>query len=225
VTDTTVARETDRGPVAAILTIVSVTLHTMDELPVLQEEPPLRADAARNRDKVLAAAEKLFAESTPDCVTMDAVAAEAGVGKGTLFRGFGDRAGLVMALLQEHERRLQEDLIRGPAPLGPGAPAIERLIAFGRRLLKHLAQHGALIAAADGRLDRYRAGPFAVYRVHVGLLVREAAADADWEYLTDTLLASLVATHVNYMRNVRGMSTERLAAGWEDLVRRLLSCR
>jgi AcrR family transcriptional regulator len=204
---------------------VSVTVPTVEELPVLQEEPPLRADAARNRDKVLAAAEKLFAERSADCVTMDAVAAEAGVGKGTLFRGFGDRAGLVLALLQEHERRLQEDIIRGPAPLGPGASAIERLIAFGERLLRHMAQHGDLIVAAEGKLDRYRTGPFSVYRAHVGLLVREAVPDADWEYLTDTLLASLVATHVNYMRRVRGMSDERLAVGWADLVHRLLSPR
>ena len=98
---------------------MSVTVPTVEELPVLQDEPPLRADAARNRDKVLAAAEKLFAARSADCVTMDAVAGEAGVGKGTLFRGFGDRAGLVLALLTEHERRLQEDLIRGPAPRLP----------------------------------------------------------------------------------------------------------
>jgi AcrR family transcriptional regulator len=199
-------------------------LHTVEELPVLQDEPPLRADAARNRDKVLAAAEKLFAEHSADCVTMDAVAAAAGVGKGTLFRGFGDRAGLVMALLQEHERRLQEDLIRGPAPLGPGAPPVERLIAFGERLIAHMAQHGDLIAAAEGRLDRYRTGPFTVYRAHVALLVREAAPDADWEYLTDTLLASLVAAHVNYMLRARGMTVERLTTGWAELVRRLFSC-
>jgi AcrR family transcriptional regulator len=202
---------------------VSVTVPTVEELPVLQDEPPLRADAARNRDKVLAAAEKLFAERSADCVTMDAVAAEAGVGKGTLFRGFGDRAGLVLALLTEHERRLQEDLIRGPAPLGPGAPPVERLIAFGERLIKHMAQHGDLIAAAEGRLDRYRSGPFMVYHAHVAMLVREAAPDDDWEYLTDTLLASLVAAHLAYMRRVRGMSDERLAAGWADLVGRLFS--
>ena len=65
---------------------MSVTFPTVELLPVIQDEPPLRADAARNRDKVLVAAEKLFAERSADCVTMDAVAAEAGVGKGTLFR-------------------------------------------------------------------------------------------------------------------------------------------
>jgi AcrR family transcriptional regulator len=195
----------------------------MDELPVIQEEVPLRADAARNRDKVLAAAERLFAEHGPDCVSMDAVAAEAGVGKGTLFRGFGDRSGLVLALLTEQERRLQEDIIRGPAPLGPGAPPVERLIAFGERLFEHFAQHGALIAAAESSVGvRYRSGPFAVYRTHVTMLVREAAPHADWEYLADALMASLRADHVGYLRNVRQLPEERLAAGWADLVTRLL---
>jgi hypothetical protein len=129
----------------------------------------------------------------------------------------------VLAVLQEHETRLQEEMIRGPAPLGPGAPPVERLIAFGHRLLKHLAQHGELIAAAEGRLDRYRSGPFNVYRTHVAMLVREALPDADWEYLTDTLLACLTATHVSYMRRAHGMSDERLAAGWADVVRRVVS--
>ena len=55
-------------------------------------------------DKVLAAAERLFAERGPCSVSMDAVAAAAGVGKGTLFRRFGDRAGLVQAVLSERER-------------------------------------------------------------------------------------------------------------------------
>ena len=202
---------------------MSVTVSTpMDELPVIQEEIPLRADAARNRDKVLAAAERLFAEHGPDCVSMDAVAAEAGVGKGTLFRGFGDRAGLVLALLTEQERRLQEDIIRGPAPLGPGAPPVDRLIAFGERLFEHFAQHGALIAAAEKGAIRYRSAPFAFYRMHVQVLVREAAPDADWEYLADALMASLRADHVAYLRAVREMSEERVAAGWADLVRRVL---
>jgi AcrR family transcriptional regulator len=202
---------------------MSVTFSTVYELPVIQEEPPLRADAARNRDKVLAAAEKLFALHGPTCVSMDAVAAEAGVGKGTLFRGFGDRAGLVFALLTEQERRLQEDIIRGPAPLGPGAPPVERLIAFGERLLSHHADYGEVIAAAEAAGARYRSPPFAFYRTHVSVLVRDAAPDADWEYLTDVLLAALGAEHLDYLRRVREMDEARVAAGWADLARRLLS--
>jgi AcrR family transcriptional regulator len=204
--------------------VVSVTVgNHVQELPVIQEEVSLRADAARNRDKVLAAAERLFAKHGPSCVSMDAVAAEAGVGKGTLFRGFGDRAGLVLALLTEQERRLQEDVIRGPAPLGPGAPPVERLIAFGERLFEHYAKHGELVAAAESSgAIRYRSAPFNVYRTHVQVLVREAAPDADWEYLADALMASLRADHVRYLREIRELPEDRLAEGWADLVRRLL---
>jgi AcrR family transcriptional regulator len=206
--------------------VVSVTFSTVQELPVIQEEVPLRADAARNRDKVLAAAERLFAQHGPTCVTMDEVAAEAGVGKGTLFRGFGDRAGLYLALLTEHERRLQEDIIRGPAPLGPGAPPVERLIAFGERLFEHYRRHGELIAAAESSGGvRYSSAPFSVYRAHVQMLVHEAAPDADWEYLADALMASLRADHVRYLRRLRELPDERVAAGWAELVRRLLSDR
>jgi AcrR family transcriptional regulator len=97
------------------------------ELPVADGDHRERADAQRNRLKVLAAAERLFACHGVENVSMDAIAAEAGVGKGTLFRRFGDRAGLALALLHEQTAALQEQIIRGPAPLGPGAPPKERL--------------------------------------------------------------------------------------------------
>jgi AcrR family transcriptional regulator len=76
-------------------------------------DPPERADAARNRRRILAAAEKLFAENGVSCTSMDAIAAEAGVGKGTLFRRFGDRASLARALLSERDSGFQEAFIRG----------------------------------------------------------------------------------------------------------------
>jgi AcrR family transcriptional regulator len=206
---------------------VSVTVVSdMKELPVLQEEPPERADAARNRGKVLAAAERLFAEHGADCVTMDAVAAAAGVGKGTLFRRFGDRAGLVFAVLGERERRLQEEIIRGPAPLGPGAPPEERLVAFCRRLLEHLVEHGDMIAAAERHGPiRFRSPPFQFYRLHVATLLREADPELDAEFFADALLATLRADQVAYLRHVREMSDERIVAGWARLLRGLLSCR
>ncbi|WP_229882080.1 TetR/AcrR family transcriptional regulator [Streptomyces alanosinicus] len=57
----------------------------------------MRADARRNRDKLLAAARAAFAAS-PDAVTLDAVARAAGVGIGTLYRHFPTREALVEAL-------------------------------------------------------------------------------------------------------------------------------
>src|SRR5882672_323577 len=98
------------------------------ELPVINtEDAPERADAARNRRLVLAAAERLFAENGVSCTSMDAIAAAAGVGKGTLFRRFGDRATLALAVLDQRERDLQDAILSGAPPLGPGAEPIERM--------------------------------------------------------------------------------------------------
>ncbi len=196
-------------------------------LPVLDpgESPRERADAARNRARVLAAAAELFGEHGVAAVSMDQVAAAAGVGKGTLFRRFGDRAGLAQSLLTERERRFQERFIRGPAPLGPGAPPVERLVAFGVALLEHHSAHGDLIADAEEGEARYRSPPFGVYRTHLQVLVREALPDSDYEYIADVLLAALAARHIGYLRRVREMPNERIAAGWEELCRRLFSDR
>ena len=62
------------------------------------------------------------ASAASSAVSMDDVARAACVGTGTLYRRFGDRAGLALALLDEHTRAFQDALIAGPPPLGPGAP-------------------------------------------------------------------------------------------------------
>jgi AcrR family transcriptional regulator len=59
-------------------------------------ERPLRADAARNRDKLLDAATRLFIEQGLDA-TVDAIAKEAGVGPGTVYRHFPSREALIEA--------------------------------------------------------------------------------------------------------------------------------
>src|SRR5215471_16724136 len=74
-------------------------------LELLRTPPPReRADAARNRAAVLQAAARLFAEHGVAAVSMDQVAAAAGVGKGMVFRRFGDKSGLAAALLDARER-------------------------------------------------------------------------------------------------------------------------
>ena len=192
------------------------------DLPVAGRAPRERRDAARNRQLILDAAQRLFERDGAVAVSMDRVAEEAGVGKGTLYRRFGDRAGLALALLDARERELQEHLIRGPAPLGPGAPAVERMVAFGRAWLDLLETHGDLVLASEtGSIGaRYRSIVYATYRAHLVLLVREARPDADADYLADALLATLDSQLVLFQRTDRGMSRERLEQGWEDLVRR-----
>lgn len=197
------------------------------ELPVLGF-PAERVDAARNRQRILAAAERLFARNGVACTSMDAIALEAGVGKGTVFRRFGDRASLALAVLESSERAFQDAFIRGPAPLGPGAPPGERLIAFGRALLAHLSAHDDVLLAAQtagAPLARFNAGPYGAYRAHLDYLLHEACPDVDVEYTADALLAPLGAELVLHQLRQRGMTVARLAAGWEIIVRRLLSSR
>ena len=89
-----------------------------------------RSDAARNRAAVLAAADELFTTATePARLSMDDVAAAAGVGKGTLFRAFGSRAGLVQALWQRTYEPLRDAIEGGPPPLGPGTDPRQRIAA------------------------------------------------------------------------------------------------
>jgi AcrR family transcriptional regulator len=195
------------------------------DLPVLSGDPCERADAARNRARILAAAERLVAAHGAEAVSMDAIADAAGVGKGTLFRRFGDRVGLMHALLDERERELQEEVIRGAPPLGPGAPPVERIVAFGRRVLEHLDSNGDLLMAAEaGRWVRFRAPVYAFYRTHLFTLLRECAPDADADYLADVLLAPLAADFHIFLTRVRELPPERVADGYEALVRGLVGC-
>src|SRR5918912_751432 len=117
------------------------------ELPVFDAQPKERADAARNRLRILEAAIRLVGERGIDNVSMEDVACAAGVGTGALYRRFGDRAGLALALLDEQTREFQDALISGPPPLGPGAPAVERLRAFGEGFLDLLERHAELLEA------------------------------------------------------------------------------
>jgi AcrR family transcriptional regulator len=196
------------------------------QLPVFGADPHERADAQRNRVKVLHAAQRLFAEHGVENVSMDAIATAAGVGKGTLFRRFGDRAGLALALLEEQTRAQQEAIIRGPAPLGPGAPAKERLKAMARSQLKLLGDHVDLISAGEaGRPGkRFTTGPYVFLRLHVGMLLQEADPTADWELLTDVVLAPLSTESFVYWCRHREMEPDRILSVFDALVDSLLPC-
>lgn len=183
------------------------------------DEPCLRADAARNRARLLEAAERLVAEHGASCLTMEAVAAAASVGKGTVFRRFGDRTGLLLALLDHSEKKFQAALLSGPPPLGPGAPAVERLLAFGRALLRRTADELDLLLAAEPTPDRrFTPAPRRFLRGHLTLLLREAAPDADSELLAHTLLSTLDPALVHHLTQQSGMPLERLETAWLDLV-------
>jgi AcrR family transcriptional regulator len=180
--------------------------------------PRERADAARNRLRILAAASALVEARGIEHVSMDDVARAACVGTGTLYRRFGDRAGLALALLDEHTREFQDALISGPPPLGPGVPAAERLRAFGEGYLDLVERHVELLVVAEppGRIAD--GGPYSLYATHLTLLLREAAPHIDAEFTAQALLATLRPAQHLYARRGLGWSLDRVRAGWCGLV-------
>ncbi|MFI5530332.1 TetR/AcrR family transcriptional regulator [Kitasatospora sp. NPDC051853] len=196
-------------------------------LPLAADPPPReRADAARNRALVLAAAERLFADGDPSAVTMDDIAKAAGIGRGTLYRRYPDRAAIARALLDEHERALQERMLTGPAPLGPGAfgePAptpAARLTAFYAAMTELLEAHVHLALGAETGPARYTTGVYGFWRLHVAHLAREAGLD-DPETAADHLLAPLAPELFRHQRD-RGIPLDRITATLADLAHRIL---
>lgn len=188
------------------------------------DEPCLRADAARNRARLLEAATRLIAEHGVAGVTMEAVAAAAGVGKGTVFRRFGDRTGLLVALLDHSARKLQADFLGGPPPLGPGAPPDERLRAFGVAVLYRTSEQLDLQLAAQAEPTRRFSHPSVrALHTHVTMLLRQIQPHTDCELLAQTLMAYLDPALIHHLTRQCGMPMERLENGWLDLVARVTS--
>ena len=156
---------------------------------------------------------------------MDAVARAAGVGKGTLFRRFGDRQGLLVALLDAAERRLQDDLLHGPPPLGPGAPAGARLLAFLEAYVALLEARGDIVRASERSSPgaRLRTAAYTGWHLHLTVLLRELRPDADAAALAHVLLAPLAADTWLALRRDGGLGraalTALVAEQWADAAR------
>jgi polyketide synthase 12 len=189
-----------------------------------------RADAVRNRRHLLATAREMLERQGAGTLTMDALAEQAGLGKGTVFRRFGTRAGIFQALLDDDERAFQEQVLAGPPPLGPGAPPIDRLIAYGRARAAFLIEHREIARAAlDGSQPVPAGAQTPVSQMHIRVLLAQIPlGPADLDVLAMQLTAALDGPLLLYLSasDLTGASAqtgERIAQGWQDLVRRV--CR
>ncbi|GAA2213099.1 TetR/AcrR family transcriptional regulator [Nonomuraea monospora] len=188
-----------------------------------------RADAARNRQAILRAAEELLRRHPPEQVSVERVAAAAGVGKGTVFHRFGSRAGLMVELMSERARELEQAVTDGPPPLGPGAEPEERLVAFLACVAELGARNGNLMAAHEHAMvtrkgaaeqPRERHPIYTFWHRHVSGLIAEARPDVDAEEIAHMLLGTL---HMEPIASqLRAGGHERLAASFEVLVRGLI---
>jgi len=181
---------------------------------LLGPEPAERADAAANRRRILAAAERLFAERGPD-ITMTDLARAAGVGRGTLYRRYPDVTAVAVALLDSHERDLQEAILTGPPPLGPGASPRQRLRAFYAAMVDLLERHLPLALGAEQGAARFRVGAYGFWRSFVASLLHDAGLDSD--ALADALLAPLAPEVYHYQRHDRGRPVSEIKDALDHL--------
>ncbi|MGI8645277.1 MAG: TetR/AcrR family transcriptional regulator [Nocardioides sp.] len=193
-------------------------------LPLLNTPAPERRDAARNRIALLEAAARLIDRCGIDAVTMDAVAVAAGVGKGTVFRRFDSREGLMGALLNHSETAWQTSVMSGPPPLGPGADPWERLLAFGRSRLELTLGHADLIRNA-GRAGSPSFAAYSFAAMHVRYLITELGVTGDLPLLATALMAPLEAPILDQQVRIEGLQVDRVYDGWTDLARRIVSPR
>lgn len=191
------------------------------QLPLLGTPPPERRDAARNRERLLDAAKSLIEQHGARAVTMDAVAQAAGVGKGTVFRRYTSREGLMAAVLDHSETEWQAQVMSGPAPLGPDAEPWDRLLAFGRTRLETTLLHAELIREA-GRTGARAAGAYSFTVTHVRYLLHELGVDGDLPILATALLAPLELPILDRQVVLDGFPVDRVYEGWVDLARRIV---
>ncbi|WP_374023094.1 TetR/AcrR family transcriptional regulator [Mycobacterium sp. HNNTM2301] len=134
---------------------------------------PLRADAARNRARVLEVAYETFAAEGLS-VPIDDVARRAGVGAGTVYRHFPTKEALFTAVIEDRMRRLVDD---GHALLDSEGPG-EALFAFLRSMVLQwgAADRGLVDALAGYGIDIACAAPGAedAFKAMLGELLRAA---------------------------------------------------
>jgi AcrR family transcriptional regulator len=188
-----------------------------------------RADAARNRLHLLTTARRMLAEQGADRLTMDGLAERAELGKGTVFRRFGTRAGIFQALLDDDEKTFQQQVLSGPPPLGPGADPLDRLIAYGRARAGFMVGHRDIARAAldcSQPIPAGRQAPMSQIHIRV-LLARLNLGRVDLDMLATQLAAALDGPVLLYLSAGEladdGDAEQRLARAWQDLIERV--CR
>lgn len=183
----------------------------------------MRKDAARNHAAILEAAARLIAERGPDGFAMEDVAAAAGVGKGTVFRRFGDREGLVRAVVD----RTSEPWLAQSRELleADHLPAEERVVTFVAGLFDHVVASLPLVMALERVSGRTIACDANAELTHARLaaLVERVRPDADVDFLAHALVAGLRAEVLHHLVHRCGLGVPRVRAGVLSLARAALS--
>jgi AcrR family transcriptional regulator len=192
-----------------------------------------RRDAAENRALILQTAESLFNQHGVANVNMADIAQAAGVGKGTLYRRFTNKAELCLALLDTQMSDFQNGMLgRMRQMSADGVPALVQLDQFLDALIYFTDTHSPLLCEVqrEGLLgnfgEEHQRPHFWQHMTVSGLLQTavnsgELPPNLDIPYLSDALLAPLHANIFRFQRVGRGFSLERISAGLRSILHSL----
>ena len=170
------------------------------------------------REAILEATRIEIEAQGPNEFSTNAIAARAGVGKGTIFRHFGDRAGLVSALVDDFLRDFETALTSGPPPLGPGAPPAERLEAFVVEGLSWTRDNLALGVTSQMVFAQNSLAAFGPMHAHITGLLRELGLEEGAEILATMLAEAVSPVTLQVLLELRGDSFEDVVATARILV-------
>jgi AcrR family transcriptional regulator len=190
-----------------------------------------RADAIANRELILATAQRLFTEHGVPNICMAAIAEAAGVGKGTLYRGFANKGELCLALMDEDMHAFQNKILEMFREKDD-KPVLSKLNTFLDNLVHFMDFHAPLLLEVQRqgilRNDEVvsQSSPhmwLSWLHATIGMLLQQAERNGevpnlDIPYLVDAILAPLSADLFIYQREVLGFDLERISQGLRQLV-------
>ncbi|MFF0160470.1 TetR/AcrR family transcriptional regulator [Streptomyces sp. NPDC005263] len=185
-----------------------------------------RKDAVRNREAVLAAADALFAHrESPEDVTMADIAVAAGVGKGTLFRAFGDRAGLLRAMYESRLEPVREAIEVGPPPLGPGTPPRQRVPALLDAVLCFKLDNRRLALALEesGSGSPYQAEHYERWHGLLKDVLEQIPHLTDSDFTAHALLAATRADLIEHLAGQERVPREKARAQLANFAAKVLA--
>ncbi len=182
----------------------------MAKRPLPAQRKP-RADAERNRDRVLEVAKEAFARSGADA-SLDDIAKQAGVGAGTLYRHFPSREALIEAVY----RTGVEKLAAAERQFAETMPPLEALRAWMLLFVDHIATKKiiapALNTLAGGHSKVFEASYNQIWEA-IRALVKRAIKSGDIRKDLDP---------IDLLRALIGVSSVGSSPDWQQSARRLV---
>jgi AcrR family transcriptional regulator len=181
------------------------------KLPPPQPARRPRADAKRNRERILEVAKEVFTRFGA-AASLDDIARRSGVGSGTLYRHFPTRDALIEAVYRSEVEKLADAGPRFAATL----PPLEALRAWMLLFIDHVAGKMLIVPAMDtvvGGSSRLIKGSRGLIRASFAALAQRAIASGDLRYDTDPN---------DLFRALVGIFHTAYEPGWEQTARRLV---